>query len=344
MSQCPGRLLLVACLALSPCQPACGESPAANEPARVDRYGDRLPPGALARLGCTRFRIDSQGFGLRYAPDGKTLLVYGSGQQGGCEKYLYQFETGTGKQLSRLGVSVDDFDTPLLHIQAGKPARTVPPAGWCISADGRFVGEVGPTSSFNAGAIRVREIATGKAVFELVDERSHFTYLQFTPDGTHLAAVETRLREKGPIEPGLPVIIRVWDVASRREVRRLLPPEPAKGQQRFRPLLFTFSPDGRLLAAVGTEAGQGGVIRLWAVGGKDRAWRLAGQTESAGPVAFSPDGKRPATVAAGKLRLWDAATGKQVKELADHPTGCAALIFSPDGKKLASSAGTALRL
>src|SRR5919201_2046942 len=65
------RLLLVTCLLVPTLT---GSSPAAD----VDRYGDPLPPGAVARLGTTRLGDWGVLQAIAYSPDGKTLAFPGS--------------------------------------------------------------------------------------------------------------------------------------------------------------------------------------------------------------------------------------------------------------------------
>src|SRR6516225_11940291 len=60
-------LCLVAALVLGPSGMVRGESPA------VDRHGDPLPAGALARLGTVRLRHPHRIIALAYSPDGKML-------------------------------------------------------------------------------------------------------------------------------------------------------------------------------------------------------------------------------------------------------------------------------
>jgi hypothetical protein len=63
-------------------------------PVRLDRYGDRLPPGALACLGTVRFnRCDC----AMYAPDGKTILT-------GDRDRVHVCDAGIGKKVRVLPV------------------------------------------------------------------------------------------------------------------------------------------------------------------------------------------------------------------------------------------------
>src|SRR5437588_5898507 len=62
---------------------------AAQPPARVDAFGDPLPPGAIARLGTTRFRVPSTWLG--FSKDSKSLLC------NGYERGLLHLDVLTGK-------------------------------------------------------------------------------------------------------------------------------------------------------------------------------------------------------------------------------------------------------
>src|SRR5262249_21766628 len=71
------------------------EVPKAKDKAavRVDRDGDPLPEGAVARLGTRRFRIGfHQASDFTFAPDGKTLAV-------ASLVGLYLFDAATGIQM-----------------------------------------------------------------------------------------------------------------------------------------------------------------------------------------------------------------------------------------------------
>jgi WD40 repeat protein len=178
--------------------------------------------------------------------------------------------------------------------------------------------------------------------------------LAFSPDGKHVAT--------GTFSSG----IRLWDVATGKEVRSLTPDTGAPA--------LAFSPDGKTLACGGFQG-----VRLWeagtgkltktiqapgrgevtclaysrdgkflAVGGKDGVVRildeagadkhtLQGHQGEVRAVAFSPDGKWVASAGVDKtVRLWDAQAGKEQRVFAGHTAQARAVAFSPDGTKLAS--------
>ena len=69
------RIALLALIVAGIAQ-AGGDEPSAAR--RRDRYGDDLPPGAVARLGTVRWRHDARISALAFAPRGQILVSAGS--------------------------------------------------------------------------------------------------------------------------------------------------------------------------------------------------------------------------------------------------------------------------
>jgi WD40 repeat protein len=131
--------------------------------------------------------------------------------------------------------------------------------------------------------------------------------------------------------------VRIWDVASGREVRSLV----LTGHG-LRVHNIIFSPDSRLLASGNAD----GTVRIWEVASGRQVHALKGHIDKVYSVAFSPDG---ALVASGsgdsRVILWDAVAGKEVRTLEGHKDAVFGVAFSPDGRLLASgSADKTLKL
>ena len=157
--------------------------------------------------------------------------------------------------------------------------------------------------------------------------------LAFSPDGKYLVA------GFGPrwnfVAGGSPFPLKVWEVATRRLIRRL------NGHTGFC-LSLDFSKDGTLLASGSLD----GTAILWSTATWKSAQTLQnpdneslsgqwgrGMVEG---VAFSPEGKTLALASRGNVQLWDVASGKLLETLKGHSSAVLALVFSPDGRTLAS--------
>ncbi len=161
--------------------------------------------------------------------------------------------------------------------------------------------------------------------------------------------------------------VRLWDVASGRELRHLSLPSKWVGS-------LAWSPDGRMLAAAAYSHGariweaetgrevqvvtepegivyaawspNGGVlasvtntatVQLWEVTSGRELRRLEGHAEGAGSVAWSPDGKTVASaVYRNIIRLWDATSGRETGRLAGRFGPIRSMAWSPNGSMLAS--------
>jgi WD40 repeat protein len=279
--------------------PASAAAPA-KTPASVDRLGDPLPAGCVARLGTVRFRQDGYGVsGFAFLPDGKTLVTAsGNG-------WVRFWEANTGKLLR-------EFRSDKLELR-----------GFALSRDGKHMALGGFTiaegSDPTLGVVRVLDTATGKEVrsFSRSDRDGDRCSLVFTPDGKYLASL------------GGMGAVRIEEIATGTEILQQKFPRDISGQ-------LTMSPDGSILA-VGTGANSQKIyLWKWQEGEEPRLLKTPGR---AGEVlSFSPDGKRVAECNSfnSTIRVWDIKSGRLHKRLelrADISIG--GLAFHPDGKMLA---------
>ena len=98
-----------------------------------------------------------------------------------------------------------------------------------------------------------------------------------------------------------------------------------------------FSLDGRLVAAGGGHAQQGGQVKVWQLPERRQLVTIEGHNDTVQALAFSPDGKTLATASYDKdIKLWDVATGRDLRTLRDHIDAVYALAYTPDGSRLLS--------
>ncbi len=292
--------------AVAEADPAKKEKPKPGDlnQARLDRYGDPLPEGAVARLGTIRFRMESWIHSLAFSPDGKVLAsaegdfapsFRGLGTGEPARGAIRFWDAATGKQLR--------------VIERGSPVVSL-----TFLNNGKALADVS-----GDGVIRVREVETGRLVRQFAGP-AHGCWLVPSRDGKRLAGLGSATND-----------VYLWAVNSDQEVAHLAGRRPQREV-----VSIGFSADGTALAA-GHEQGEG--LCLWDVATGGLVHRLSADERGIQTAAFSPDGKT--LVAGGRgqpVRFWDLATGKEVRAV-DGPAGpvqpdC----FSADGRIVVSSA------
>jgi RNA polymerase sigma factor (sigma-70 family) len=345
---------------------------------RTDPRGDPLPEGALARFGTVRYRSGYAMHGSALSPDGKTLAV-----SAGDDITLWDLATGRplhrlrdakvppdfspnqtflcfspdGSRLASVGgwkwtdqlpFALDKVQPTLQlwDVAAGEEVRRFDPLGgakvehglpvraaW-FTPDGKEIGVM-----LHAGIVRfldadtgveLRRFATGKSL------RWESPGVAPSPDGKLLAVVDSA-DEKS---------LRLFDVATGREVRRVTCPEKMGN--------LAFSPDSAWLA-VADGASQ---IRLFDVAtGAERKnfpapvateeHRLTGLTS----LAFAPDGKvLYGGSEYGQILRWRLPGAESLPTLATEQVGgrgdpvswVTGVYFVPGGRLLVSVEGSGL--
>jgi WD40 repeat protein len=152
----------------------------------------------------------------------------------------------------------------------------------------------------------------------LIADEARPTALAFSPEDSKLLACGY---DDGTIQ--------LWDCDTFRLRTRVL---HGNKKSSFHSSSLCFSPDGRMLASIGS-----GTIILWDTVSWTSSDSLEGGPNGPNCIAFSPDG---ALLAAGgedgSVRLWDV-KGKQIRRtLAHHRSPVRTVVFSPDGTSIAS--------
>ncbi|HTU89063.1 MAG TPA: hypothetical protein VMF69_03100 [Gemmataceae bacterium] len=311
----------------------------------ADRYGDPLPPGAVARLGTLRFHVPAQIKTLAFATDGKTLAI--SSQAG-----LYLIDVASGQRIKRLptlGRSWSPEDK-LAFSPDGKRLLSVGPK---VGNQGKGVVHLWDLSderkprdyAIEPWLVWVGWSSEGQPLAIRVDESGALHLHELSSDRSHRFACAKPYKHPSGVISRNPFLacsagahalavvdaektIHVWDTSTGRERCSFRP----KGGDIFS---LSFSPDGSRLAIRISKA-----VQMWdAVAGKETYSRDT--TGNYGPPLFSSDGKTLAIAdSARTIRVWDAETGKERGRIQDQDgftTPIAIFTLSGDGKWLAAA-------
>jgi WD40 repeat protein len=170
-------------------------------------------------------------------------------------------------------------------------------------------------SALERGLIACRELA------DLQGHQKAIYSAAWNQDGTRLATAS----DDGTA--------RVWDIASRKQIRQLV------GHEGPVYSVAWAARDGTRLATASSD----GTARVWDMA-DGKVLPLVGHAARVNAVAWSPDGRWLATASDdGTARVWDAANGTEMQKFDDHKNWVLAVAWSPDGTRLATASddGTA---
>ncbi len=157
---------------------------------------------------------------------------------------------------------------------------------------------------------RLWDAATGKPLTPPLRHAEAVTRASFSPDGRHVLTV------------GDDLVARVWDGHTGEPVspplKHNLPVSRA-----------AFAPGGNAVLTLGGEA-----VRLWDLTAAELSPFGRPESESAGVLCFSPDGKHLARGRGRTVQLYEADTGKTFGPPITHDRPVDAAAFSADGKLL----------
>lgn len=219
-------------------------------------------------------------------------------------------------------VTSHHYSTLLLHLDEKtrrvlKPYRSEYSA---ISRDGRLAA----VSVLNG--IELIDTASGEVRGKLTGHRGEPYALSFSADGRRLlSATKTRIIHQpfgGPKHGPPDDTIRVWDVATGKELRRW---ELAAG-------CAVLSPGGRMILAGSVD----GHVRRMRVDTGEELDTLEAHVGGVVAVAVSA-GRRAATAGVDGIILWDAVAGQPLRRFRPDHGASTALAFSGDGRRLAST-------
>jgi WD40 repeat protein len=334
-----------------------------------DDQGAKLPfKDALHRIGTTRFRQGDGILSLAYSPSGKMLACGGRNDpihliDADTGQLLRQLNehwiwamafSPDGKYLATGGankvVRLWDVESGKEVVKLSGHKATI--KALAFSSDGLAL-----VSAGDDGAVRLWKVPSGGEVATYREHNLTVNAVTISPDSRHFAsagtdrtirvwewAQKTVVINTPAVVTGIAYLpsrkalittdeggfVRVWDIASARQVREW------KGHDGIISRMV-LSQD----AAVLTTSSPDGTVRTWDVAKGTAFAKIPGRTGDSDALAMTVDGK---VVAAGgvnsAIRRWDAMTGKPLADPALPDGPVTAIVCSPDGSIAAAGLTT----
>lgn len=250
---------------------------------------------------------------LVFSPDGR-LLATGTFRSGTIKLW----ETATGRELRNISTG-------------GQNGMSLSPV-IAFSPDSRLL-----AAGAGNNSVKVFDVITGREVQTLAGGQASFmasfgaTFVAFSGDGKKLVTVSDA--------------IKVWDVASWRELKTLETTSLTASGLTGGEGGMALSPDGNQLARV--DEGSKNQIKILdlTTGGEARSVKLPNDQIDSVELCFTADGRLLlAGIVEKKLKVWDVTAKQTERDLAPTAQDYSLIKFSRDGRLLALSEGYTIKL
>jgi dipeptidyl aminopeptidase/acylaminoacyl peptidase len=232
---------------------------------------------------------------LAYHPSGRVLTAGGRG-------VAYWFDPAPGAMQGKL---------ERLHPRVTAVAYR--PDGAMVAIASSAIGETHEVRLYDCTAEAVPPAAGGTTA---TTHQDVIHALAFSPDGKLLASC------------GYDRVIKLWDVAAKKELRVLRDHSDSVYG-------IAFSPDGKLLASAAADR----AVKVWDVATGTRLYTLAESTDWVYAVAWSPDGRHLAAAGVDKsIRVWQVSAegGRITHSVFAHEAPVLRLAYTAGGETLYS--------